>query len=268
MTFAFSSYGKGEYPDRSKFQPDDMRAPDIIVEALKQQGLEITEDFQSKVRAALTIEGLIPPNVIKERDRLRAAGQTPAPYFPDEYIVTLTLPRKSPLSNRQRELLLNEIVSAYQEKFQRTYAEIPLAFGNAFESLHQADFYEYETILSSEIQNIIAYLNQELDQAKTFRSPTTNLSFSDLLKQTNIFSQVRLYETLGIIRKNALSGNRALAMVKMDYFLRTLEDQEQEAIEEGKVVDALLAKSQERSAELCAGNQIPGNPTALGIADS
>jgi hypothetical protein len=253
VTFAFSGYGKGEYPDHSKFQPDDIRAPDIIVEALKQQGLETTEGFQSNVRAALTIEGLIPPNVIKERDRLRAAGQTPVPYLPDEYLVTLTLPRKFPLSSRQRELLLNEIVSAYQEKFQRTYAEIPLAFGSAFDSLHKADYFEYELILNKELQNITAYIDQQLDQAKTFRSPTTNLSFSDLRMQTELFAQIQLNETLGTIRLNGLSGNRAIAMVKMDYYLRTLGDQEQKAIEEGKVVDDLLAKSQERSQNYVLG---------------
>ncbi len=253
ITFAFNAYGKGEYPDHSKFQPDDIRAPDVIVDALRQLGLEATEDLQSKVRAALTIEGVIAPNVVKERDRLRAAGQIPVPYIPDEYLVTLTLPRKFPLSDRQRELLLNKIISAYQEKFQRTYSAVPLAFGNAFESLREADFYEYELILNSEVQNIVAYLNQQLDQAKTFRSSTTNLSFSDLLKQTEIFAQIRLYETLGLIRENGLSRNRVIALMKMDYYLRSLEDQEKKAIEEEKVVDDLLAKSQDRSQNYVLG---------------
>lgn len=253
ITFAFNGFGKGEYPDHSKFQPDDLRAPDVVVEALRRQGLDVSEDFQSKVRAALTIEGIIPPSIIKERDRLRAAGQTPATFIPDEYLVTLTLPGKFPLSGGQRELLLNAIVGAYQEKFQRTYASIPLNFGNAFESLHRADFYEYELILSSEIQNLISYLNQQLDQAKTFRSPTTNLSFSDLLSQTELFSQIRLNETLGLIRQNGLSMNRANAIIRMDYYLRTLTNEEQKAIEEEKVVDDLLAKSQERSQNYVLG---------------
>ena len=253
VTFAFSGSGKGEYPDHSKFQPDDLRAPDIIVEALKRQGLDATKGFQGKIQSALTIEGLIPLNVIKERDRLRAAGQTPAPYLPDDYLVTLTLPRKFPLSSRQCELLLNEIVSVYLEKFQHTYAEMPLAFGNAFETLRTADYFEYELILNEEIQNITTYLNQQFEQARTFRSPDTNLSFSDLLKQTGLFAQIRLNETLGLIRQNGLSRNRAIAMVKMDYYLRTLEDQEQKAIEEQKVVDDLLAKSQERSQNYVLG---------------
>jgi hypothetical protein len=253
ITFAFSGYGKGEYPDHSKFQPDDLRAPDVIAEALKRQGLSAGEGFASSVRAALTVEGLIPPDVTKERDRLRNAGQTLVPYLPDEYKVTLTLPRKSPLNGRQRELLLNEIVSCFQEKFQRTYVDLPLAFGNAFQSLHNADLFEYELVLNSDIQNITAYLNQQLDQAKTFRSPTTNLSFNDLITQTELFAQIRLYETLGFIRQNGLSRDRKVAVLKLNYYLRTLEDQEQKAIEEEKVVEDLLLKSQEHSENYVLG---------------
>ncbi len=204
VNFAFSSYGKGEYPDHSKFDPDDIRASDVIFEALKRQGFDADGDFQSEVRAALTIEGVIPPNVIRERDRLRAAGQTASPYIPDEYFITLSLPRGFPLSGRQRELLLNEIANVYKDKFQRTYAEPPLAFGNAFQTLRKADYYEYELVLTDEIRNITAFLEQQLnvdsdgksvgaqdsdqqksfgsdehfagnfDSARTFRSRTTN----------------------------------------------------------------------------------------------
>jgi hypothetical protein len=253
ITFAFSGYGRGEYPDHSKFQPDDVRAPDIVADALTRQGLDGAETFASRIRSAMTIEGLIPANVIKERDRLRANGQVPASFIPDEYLVTLTVPHNFPLGTRQRELLLNEIVSLYQEKFQRTYVEMPVSFGSAFESLRNADFFEYEMILNAEILNISGYLNQQIDQAKLFRSPTTNLSFSDLLSQTDFFSQIRLSEALGLIRQNGLSSNRSLAMVKMDYYLSVLEDREHKVLEDEKVVDKLLADTQERSQNYVLG---------------
>jgi hypothetical protein len=152
---------------------------------------------------------------------------------------------------------------------------VPLAFGNAFETLRNADFFDYEVILNQEFQNITAYLHQQLEQAKTYRSPTTNLSFNDLLKQTELFSQIRLDETLGLIHQNGLSRNRGIALVKMDYYLRTLEDQEQKAIEEEKVVDELLAKSQERSQNYVLGiksqaaQQRPETPVLdQGLVDS
>jgi ElaB/YqjD/DUF883 family membrane-anchored ribosome-binding protein len=252
-TFAFSGIEKGEYPDHSKFQPDDLRAPNVVIEALNRQKLDTSQVFKSTIRAALTVEGIIPPDVIKTRDRLRATGQNPPAYIPDEYLVTLTLQRKFPLNTQQRGLLLNGIVSAYQEKFQRTYGTVPQAFGSAFDTLRNADYFEYELILDAEMQSIISYLNQQLEQAKTFRSSTTNLSFSDLLRQTESFSQIRLNETLGLIRQNGLSRNRGIAMVKMDYLLRTLGDQEQKAMEEEKVVQNLLTKTQERAQNYVLG---------------
>src|SRR5208283_2881846 len=102
-----------------------------------------------------------------------------------------------PLSNRQREQLVNSVINAYRDKFQRTYANVPLGIGNAFETLKGADFFEYELVLNEEVQNIINYLNEQIEITKSFRSPSTNMSFGDLLRETELFAQIRLNETLG-----------------------------------------------------------------------
>ncbi len=52
VLFAFPGLEKGEYPDQSKFEPDDLRAPEIIAEALKRQGLDTSGEFQSQIRGA------------------------------------------------------------------------------------------------------------------------------------------------------------------------------------------------------------------------
>lgn len=278
VVFSFPGYEKGEYPDKSKFQSDDLRAPEIIAEALKRQGLDTSEKFQGIVRSALSIEGLIPPNIIKERDRLRASGQPIPALIPDEYQIILSLPRKFPLGSQQREALLIEITSVYREKFQRTYATPPPDFGNAFESLQNADFFEYEIILNTEIQNILAYLGQIMDPpqaqdkqsanrdtatvARTFRSQVTNFSFTDLIKQTQLFAQLRLNEVLGLIRQHGLSKDRSVAMVKMDYYLRILEDRERKAEAEEKIILNLLDKTQARGEGYVLGikSQVVQNP--------
>lgn len=253
VMFSFSGYERGLYPDKSKFQPDDIRAPDVVADALGRQQLSGSEDYQGRIRGALTIEGIIPPNVIKERDRLRSLGQNLPAYLPDEFLVTLTLPKSFPLSNRQREQLVNGVVSAYRDKFQRTYANVPLGIGNAFETLKGADFFEYELVLNEEVQNLVTYINQQIEIAKSFRSPTTNLSFGDLLRETELFAQIRLNETLGLIRENGLSKDRKTAMVKMNYYLRTLEDQESKAVEEEKVIQDLLGRIDQHSQNYVLG---------------
>lgn len=266
VVFSFAGFERGEYPDKSKFQPDDLRAPAIIAEALRRQALDTSSNFQSKVRGSLSIEGIVPANIVKERDRLRAAGQTPPPYIPDEYAITLSLRPTQDLGKTQRDALVNEIISVCREKFNQTYAAVPVSFGSAFATLRDADFPEYQLILDKEIESITTYLEQLLSRAgkdpqqaamvertSAFRSPTTNLSFKDLLEQTQLFAQIRLNETLGLIYQNGLSRDRSTALVKMDYYLRVLENQERRAVEEENVIRGLLAQAQERNQNYVLG---------------
>jgi hypothetical protein len=253
VVFSFPGFERGEYPDKSKFQADDLRAPAVVTEAIRRSGLDASNNFQSKIRGALSIEGIVPANIVKERDRLRASGQTPPPYVADEYQVNLTLSRSAGLSDAQRNQLLNEIVSVYGENFQRTYGKAPVAFGTAFETLRTADFPEYELIFNSEMDTIRAYLTEQLEAAKSYRSPSTNFSFKDLMEQTTLFTQIQLNEVLGLIHENGLSRNRATSMMKMNYYLRLLEEREQHALDEEKVVRDLLSQTQSRAQNVVLG---------------
>lgn len=253
IAFAFPGFEKGQYPDKSKFQADDLRAPDVVAEALKNRNLDTSADFQSKIRAAINVEGIIPPNVVKDRDRLRGVGQTPPVYIPDEYSVTLTLPRLFPLNKTQRSELLNELIAVYRQNFRKTYADTPLAFGNAFAVLKDADFPDYENIFDRELRSISTYLTEKSAEAKLFRSTTTNLTFSDLLKQTQLFSQIRLNETLGLILQNGLTRNRRIALIKMYDEMRLLNDAEHRALDDESVVKELLLQVQNREQKYVLG---------------
>lgn len=265
VSFGFPGFERGTYPNGTKFQADDIRAPDVVNKAIKQLGIQgLAPDLSSRIRGAIGVSGFVPAGIVKERDKLRAAGQNLPPYFPDEYEISLSLPWDYVLSVRQRELLLAEIVNAYLEKFRRTYVELPPEFGDAFASLKNADFVEYELILTKEMQSLRSYLEQRLDTdadtggqrketaaqtraSKQFRSPTNNLSFHDLLKQTELFTQIRLNDVLSQIYIYGLSKDRSYTLVKMNYYMRTLEDQEQRLKEEEAVVTTLLGKTQDRA---------------------
>jgi hypothetical protein len=248
VTFSFPGVEKGTYPNGSKFQPDDIRAPDVIIEAIKQLGVQdMAPDLSSQIRGAIGISGFVSPNIIKERDRLRAAGQNLPPYFPDEYEVSLSLPRSYPIGIRQRELLLSAIIDAYKLKFRRTYVDLPPEFGNAFSSLRNADFVDYELVLTKELESLKSLLEQRIVDSKQFRSPTNGLSFQDLIKQVDLFTQIRLNDVLGPIYSNGLTKDRQHALLKMDYYIRTLEDKEQRREQEQSVVTGLLAQTQNRA---------------------
>jgi hypothetical protein len=143
----------------------------------------------------------------------------------------------------------------YRENFARTYTSTLAAFGHVFDALPNADFPEYQQIFKREIDNITDYLTQQSEQGKTYRSPTTNLSFQDLLDQTRLFAQNRLNEPLEFIDQGGLSRNRTLAMAKIEYSLRVLDDQERHAVEDQKVFTDLLNQPHARRYVLDAKSQ-------------
>jgi hypothetical protein len=253
VAFAFQGLERGQYPDGSFFEPDDLRSADLVSLALKNVNLPVTDGMQSVLRGAISVVGVIPPNIAKERDRLRAAGQTPPVFIPDEFVVSLNLPSSISLSERQRQLFLNELISLYQTRFQRLYAEIPLEYGVAFASLHGCDYFEYELILSRELRNIRDFLSGRFTTARNFRSPSTGLSFDDLLTQIDLFSELRVNGVMGMVYSAGLTKDRELALRKLDYQLSILNDNEKRLTKQEQVILDLLSKSQQRAQDYVFG---------------
>jgi hypothetical protein len=253
VAFSFPGFDNGEYPDGSKFNPDDLLAEDVVNDALKAKGIQLSDDQRSDIRAALTVEGIIPADITKARDRARSLGQQPRAYHPDEYILSLTLRNSFPLSPEQRNIILSSIVETYGKKFSRTYIDVPIGLSNIFLSLEGADYFEYERVLPSGVNDLSAFLTKQIQQAKDFRSPTTNLSFGDLLRQTELFSQIQVNGTLAQIRATGLSRDLPSERQKIDYYLRSLEDREQEALDDEKVIQNLLTATENRSQSYVLG---------------
>ena len=67
VTFSFKGFDHGLYPDNSKFQADDLLAPDLVAEAIKHLSMENSETFQGKIRGGINVEGIVPAEVVKQR---------------------------------------------------------------------------------------------------------------------------------------------------------------------------------------------------------
>jgi len=241
VVFSFPGIERGEYPDKSKFHADDLRSPEIIVEALQRQQLD-PQKWQSQIRASISIEGLIPATVVRERDQLRSGGLRLRPFVPDEYHITLNLPRRSPLTARQRELLLNEIFSVYREQFIRTYVTPPLDFGQAFAVLGDFDYPDYEALLRQENDRLAHHLEGLSRQTRNFRSPRTHLSFSELQAQNGLFRRLKLHETLGLLRHLGVSRNPDAALAKLAYRLDIAQQEERIAQDKLRLLGSLLER--------------------------
>jgi len=247
VVLSFPGFERGEYPDRSKFQPNDLRRLDIIREALRRQGVTASDELAPKVRSAIAVEDIVPVEVVTERDRRRNAGQSPAPYVSDEYSLDFDPAAGLSFSAREREQMLGQLVAIFRDNFQRTHGDVPADLGHAFETLQGTDYADYEMVFTTELAGISAFLRGQIDQARAFRSRATGFSFQDLLDQTDLFARIHLNESLGLIREYGLSRNRATSLVKMQNQMRSLEDRERRVLGEQQLVAELLSKSQSHS---------------------
>jgi hypothetical protein len=247
VALSFPGFERGRYPDDSEFQAEDLRANSVLTEALSRQKLETTSLAVDQLRAALRVQGTTPLAVVAERDRVRAGGQRPYPYVPDEYTLTLVKTPQLPLDARAREGLLHAIFEVYRATFYRTHAELPVAFGQGFNAVATSDFPEFEFIFSTQIRNIVDFLREQAEQSGSFRSTTTSFSFNDLIEQAELFSQVHLNETLGLIYQSGLSRDRELALSKLSYHLKLLDFQEKHAKHEEQLIGDLLTMTQQRA---------------------
>lgn len=253
VRLSFPGLERGEYPDKSSFQPDDLRRPELIALALKQQGLASTPEMVATVHDALSIEGLVSLQIEGDRDRTRGTGQPVQLFTPDEYAIRITPSTALGLNAAQRAGLLEGIVATYRSSFRNTYGELPANMGQAFKRLKAADLVEYELILNTEVKSISSFLTEQLKQAKSFRSTSTGLSYKDLIEQTELFAQIQLNETLGLIREYGLSRDRQLAMLKMQNELRLIGEREHLALAQEALVKDLLALTQVRSQDYVLG---------------
>lgn len=280
VSFAFPGFERGEYPDGSNFSTEDLRAPDVIAAALTKRNLKLSEDSRTQLRGLISIVPIISANIVKERDRLRAAGQTLPLYVPDEYEISISSRETGAIPTREREALLVEIVRAFEEKFRHTYIDAPPQFGNAFEKMAQSDYMDYELLVNDDLRGLSSFLAKLVEdtsngsrvartQAASFRSKETKYSFADLLSQTNYFWNVSANGVLSIIQGVGLSKDRQLALLKMDYRIRILEEDEKRLSQEEALVLDLIGKSQDRAQNYVLGikSQIASSKTDAPVID-
>jgi len=243
LVLSFPGFERGEYPDHSLFQPGDLIAGAVVDDALARFNSGRMSPPKRMIERGLYVEGVVPQATVATRDRMRATGQLRGAFVPDEYVVRLSLPATDALSLSDRERILAEIVASYRARFERTYGGMPKNLGHVFAALRQSDYPDFETVFATEIAELTSFLTDRLDEAGTFRSPTTHLTFQDLLDQTNLFAGLHLNETLALIGENGMSRDRAAALAKMDYAVDSLTDLANSARAESEVVNGLLTGS-------------------------
>lgn len=256
VTLSFHGLERGEYPDQSKFQPEDLRAPSIVAEALRRRGV-LDPDLQTRIRDALTISGLTPAS----------SGKEPGAYTPREYSLTLSLPRAFSLSSRDRELFLTELVRTYKEHVQQHYTTLPAGIDWSFDSLAPSAL-SHETSMEREIARAGEFLERLARKHRTFRSARSNLGFGELAAQHRVLVETQFADLQALIEDEGINAS-PIALARLDREIRTLKRSEALAIEEEKFILSLLSRIESRPSSaspvnILLGAAAAGDPNATG----
>jgi len=253
IVFSYPGFAADEYPDHSKFQIDDIRSGRYLADALARQHLKLSAKETEDIATGFLIEPVIPPEIAAQRERLRNSNVAMQPYSPDEFVLSINLPRSFPLSSNQRRQLLLDIIDGYKINFQQTYADTPPTFGAAFDVLAGQDISSYEYVLNKEFQTMIDFLDTRSKDAPTFRSRSTGLTFGDLARRTHVFEETRLFSILSRIRKLGYTSDPETVLGQIQYHISVYKERLLDATNEENVVNILLAKAQEREQSYVLG---------------
>ena len=255
VQLAFPGMEKSTYPNGQKFDQNDLIAPDVLYAAFQRLGITPNE----KLLNSITVAPIISDEAIKARDKRLKAGEEAPPINSSEFQISINLPRYATPDLSQRVLLLNQIVNAYQEKFTKNNVLLGQSYGKAFEATDFSDFLVYEIILNSEIQTLVDFVNSQKTLFPNFRSSQTGLTFSEILKMIEIFQQVRVYNMLGKVWNDAFSKKKEESIMKLNYSIKRLLEQEKLRQDEVAVIQDLLRRSDERDKNYVFAKRVAQN---------
>lgn len=274
VAFSFAGFERGQYPDGSGFQPDDLRSADLVMDALRSTGVDSPEKYYSRVRSAITIEGLLPALSKSEADTVtRVLLQNPAQkrsiFVPDEYEVQLAVPEGVPLDAKQARRLLVELISLYTERFHRTYVKQPERYAAALgaSGLQSAEYFEFAELLRTRVGSLRSYLGTLATSDASFRDPVTGYSFNDLIAELDVFAQLQVEDLVTAVGRLGLARDRDRAVSKIEYRRRELTLQERALTDRLQATERLLAALDSREQSYVLGARSQQDPTKPNVID-
>ena len=191
VSFSYEGIESGLAPNGNRFDPDEIRDPEIIRAAAGRIGLELTEEETGRIRDAMAINGSLPDGVIDRITKLKSqyeansisvlSAQQIKTYFPSQYTVALRL-ADAGLDMATANRLLPAVLDAYRESFLTRYgystAVEKIMLGTGYSE------YEYEgavRVINNRLDLLLGYVNSFSAKDTTmFRSSLTGYSFEDL----------------------------------------------------------------------------------------
>lgn len=239
IQFNYKNAEDGLDPWGRRLDVSKIKADNIVVDALTSLGYdqERIAELKPELISNITISGMVPEDAMTKILTIKEiATKNPTAldelnslsYVSTNYVVALQSDSKLKLSKDEYKAILNSVIDTYINKFRETYG-----FGNLL-GTKVAETVEYEkydyiqiySLLESQINEAVSYLDNLISDAKDFRSTESKLSFFDLREKAYKIINYELSFLETYIMENGIqkSGSNNAAKLYIEERIRYLQD--------------------------------------------
>lgn len=200
----------------------------------------LTEESQ---RTKEALAGLADAKNVEAYKQLQTAEMK----YQNRFVVTLTngfgdedSRVKTEIKDDQLRLLLNRILSVYNDYLVKTYADVKLP-DDAFSVIDTAELDILDSLdqLRSGIDGLYTYCEEKPETVKSYRSWQTGRSLEDWMETLQTFKSINVDYLYAMVSENAVTRDKTALLTSWKYLLRTAQndlDQVNENIAETKKI--------------------------------
>ena len=230
ISLNFDGIGKGLNPDGTKFDSNRIKSPIVVQSALDALQLDSTKISVDMIRRNLSIDPMVPNDIVSKIEALREQGQD-FTYYPNEFSVALKLPEGVDKAIGGR--ILDAIVDAYSDYFYDVYSDKSV-LSNSIGKLdyNEYDYPEISAVIRNQLSIMTNYLGSKVKESKDFRSKQTGLAFADIIDSLGVISSVDINRMDSIIGAYNLTKDKDKLITSYEYRIKQNDLEKSKSIDE------------------------------------
>ena len=226
ISFQYKGIENGLDPNGAAFDINTIKSPYVIQRALNNLGIE--ENYIESVRENITIQGVVPEdaveritviNQVAEKEPKYYENLLDVTYFPSKYIIYFY--DDGTFGSRQMTQILNEILDSYKQYFLETYANSAvMSVTSNLLGDNNYDYGESVNLVKTQIDIMLSYVREKMEEAPDFRAASTGLSFEDIVTALEFERTVDVAKLSAYVESMALTKDKQRQTEYYDYLVR------------------------------------------------
>lgn len=246
ITLQWNGSDKGEYPNGTAFNYNNIIDSNIITSALEASDITGINDYQA--RKEISIIPIIPKGKLAAIQRAIEEGRNDS-YYAVDYKLEINSGALG-LTVDQTRNLINNIVEEFQFFFKEKYNQQTIISNLTNTNIKTCEYVDAYLILNTQVKLIETTINEQLKTDPNFVSTSLGIGFNDILVRTTLIKEIQLKQISSRINAYNLSRDKEYLIIKYSHDLEMMK------------LDLAKAKSKELSTQTLITNY-EGNTTTI-----